>query len=176
MFDPSSSKTTGYHLFAEPAGDLAKELRHQIATLAQEYGGPIFSPHITILSRVEGSVDELVTKTETLVASTPSFEVDLGELHAEDAYFRSLNIAIDTNIELMQLHERAKRLFSVEDTALYIPHISLLYGNYSQEEKNKTLETLKYLKGTSFILNSISLYKTEGEADQWEKIREFIIP
>jgi hypothetical protein len=60
-----------------------------------------------------------------------------------------------------------------------MPHVSLLYGDLSDEEKQKAQERANILddslSGLSFQISKLALYKTDTEdksLKSWEKIAE----
>jgi 2'-5' RNA ligase len=176
MIDPTSSKTTGFHLFFEPAGELASELGAIIENLSKEYGGPVFAPHITLLARIPAGNDEdVVKKTQALADMLAPFSLTLGELDAQDAFFKALYIRIQEREEMDKYHAYANKIFSMKDESPYLPHLSLLYGNYEQKRKQQTIGNLAIRKGTSFRVDKIHLYRTEGEVEYWQKVREFAL-
>ena len=174
MFDPTSSKNTGYHLFLEPTGDIALELQRIIATLAREYNGPVFVPHVTIAARIPSKQGEesIIAKTETLVKECSPFSLTLSDVGMEDAFFLALYMKVQKTNEIETIHARANELFSLSDASPYVPHVSLLYGNFSRTEK-EMVPTFALLKGRSFPVDRVHLYRTEGEASEWKKIQEF---
>ena len=174
MFDPTSNTTEGYHLFLEPTGDVAAELARIIATLAREYNGPVFVPHITVAARIlAGDGEEnLAAKTEILAKECSPFSLTLGDVGMENAFFLALYMQIQKTDALETLHARANELFSLSDVSPYVPHVSLLYGNFSQAEK-ELVPTFSLLKGCSFLVDRVYLYRTEGETKDWRKVREF---
>lgn len=65
------------------------------------------------------------------------------------------------------------------DVAAYIPHISILYGDLTDEEQKKAKEKAQILDDSissiSFQITRLALYKTDPEdktLKSWEKIAE----
>lgn len=63
-----------------------------------------------------------------------------------------------------------------------MPHLSLLYGDLSEEDKKKAQEKAKVLdeglSNLSFTISRLALYKTETEdktLKSWEKISECVL-
>lgn len=61
-----------------------------------------------------------------------------------------------------------------------MPHLSLLYGDLTEEEKKTALEKAcaldESIGGLSFQISRLVLYKTETEdksCKSWEKVEEF---
>ena len=68
---------------------------------------------------------------------------------------------------------------SIPVSAAYMPHLSLLYADLSDEEKQKAQERANVidnaLAGLTFEITRIALYKTDTEdktLKSWEKIAE----
>ena len=172
MIAPASDKTDGYHLFLEPEGKLREEVVAIIGSLAAEFTGPMFSPHVTLLARIP--VEEegvLIEKTKQLASSLSPFEVALGTVDMERAYFRALYLQVESE-EIKNVHQRANELFSMQDEREYVPHMSLLYGNYPETQKQEVASALEVPSRSSFLVNKLHLYKTDGETSNWVKIAE----
>jgi 2'-5' RNA ligase len=173
MIDPQSDKTTGYHIFFEPAEPLKGELDGIVAKLAEEYGTPAFSPHVTVVRIPEGTEEEVRAKTEALAGKLTPMTLTLGEIGMEEVYFRALYIRLRELVEVSNIHREANEAFGLDDTLAYLPHLSLLYGNFPRPRKEATLAQLSYPKGATFVADRLHLYKTEGVTADWHKVAEF---
>jgi len=60
----------------------------------------------------------------------------------------------------------------MQDEGEYVPHMSLLYGNYPETQKQEVASALEVPTSSSFLVNRLHLYKTEGETSNWVKIAE----
>jgi 2'-5' RNA ligase len=169
MTDPQSDRTSGYHLFIEAADEA---LQHMINELAESFGGPIFPAHVTLLSGIIAAEPEaLLQRAEQLAHGSAPFELALGETAMEDTYFRALYLRVQPSETLVALHVRAKELFPAQ-SSLYMPHLSLLYGNYPEERKRAALATLLVPEGVKILVDRFSLYHTEGTVAEWQKMAE----
>lgn len=70
-------------------------------------------------------------------------------------------------------------MLMIDSFAAYMPHLSLLYGDLSDEEKRKAQERANAiddtLGGLTFQITRLALYKTDTEdktLKSWEKIAE----
>lgn len=175
MTDPQSDRTEGYHLFIEPAGGLGEKLQWTINALAQTYGGPSFVPHVTLLARIpDGPEEALLQKAAQLAQSLVPFEISLDEEGMEDAYFRALYLHAGGEA-VKEAHAKANEAFGMQDDAPYMPHLSLLYGNYPIERKRAALAALPVPIGTAFPADRLSLWRTPGEVRTWKKIAELAL-
>jgi 2'-5' RNA ligase len=158
-----------YSLWLEPTGDIAYKLQERIKKLSNENGTPLFSPHVTLLGGIQGSESELVPLANTLASSVRPFELELTKAGYLDTFYQSLFIHVGENSTLLDLHKKACRLFDSGDEDNYMPHLSLLYGDLSKNEKLRILN----MRGREFYINftvkSIVLMKTDGKPDEWRK-------
>jgi 2'-5' RNA ligase len=167
MLDPHESETSGYHLFLIPGGGLLTELRLLVADLAATYDGPIFDPHVTLLSHIAGAEEDIVAKAAELAKALHPFQLSFRDIGMEDAFFRALYARANPSPELANAHATAVKIFDVHDEPLYIPHLSLLYGNLSPEAKTEIARTLVLPNDFQFRVDEIHVYRTEGPATEW---------
>ena len=162
-----------YSLWFMPGKEKKVVLENKINTLANQYGGPKFDPHITLLSSFVDDELSLLNKTEKLSKKIRSFEIIFDQVRFLNEYFRSLFIEIKLSEELKLARNAAAKEFGWEDKN-YIPHLSLMYGNYSNQIKTdiiKTMGTLpRYLK-----VNKIHLAHNDEINCKWRVIESFKI-
>lgn len=171
MFDPTDSKTIGYHLFFLPEGELFDNLQTTINALADKYQGAKFEPHLTLLARIPKADEaELVTKTKQLASMIEPFEVEPREVIAQDAYFRALYCKAEPNPRIEEYHQKALEMFGVQDVNVYLPHLSLYYGNVPQSTKDEMIASLLLPNSMKFLVDKVYLYQTEGEAPEWIRV------
>lgn len=173
-FDPHSDETTGYHVFLMPRGEVAEELQALIRKLSEEYGGPVFFPHVTVLGRILGDDETVLRNANVLAAGMEPFTLTLGELQSKDAYYKALFATIVEQDAMHALHDRAADKFAMDADTSYEAHLSLLYGNYSEERKAKTRAGL-IVHEMSFVAEAIHIYRTPGSIDTWQKIGQFAL-
>lgn len=171
MFDPKSNETIGYHLFLLPQGELFDDLQNTINALAEKYDGVKFEPHATLLARISKADEaELVAKTKMLASMMEPFEIEPKEVCAEDAYFRALYCKAERNPKLEEYHQKALEVFGVEDVNVYMPHVSLYYGNTPQSIKSEMIKSLALPTSMKFSVDKVYLYRTEGGAENWVQV------
>jgi len=176
MFDPKESKTVGYHLFFLPSGELFDNLQSTLNTLANKYGGVKFEPHLTLLARIPKADEaELITKTQQLATTMSPFEVEPKEVCVEDAYFRALYCKAEPNATMEEYHQKALETFGVQDVNVYMPHLSLYYGNVPQSTKDEMIASLSLPTSMKFLVDKVYLYRTEGEAQDWVRVGAYLL-
>lgn len=164
------SLSSVYSLWLEPNGDIAYRLQERINRISQKYGTPAFAPHVTLLGGLKASEIELISLTNTLVSSLYPFEVTLTKAGYTDQFYQALFLKVKKNRILNEVQERARQLFDRSDTDGYYPHLSLLYGDISQNEKERILNIIGREFYIQFPVKSIALIQTEGTPEQWKKI------
>lgn len=162
----------GYTLWLMPKGQVYNKFFNLIKKLARENGGPIFEPHVTLLGDIELFGQGILKKMAELVHGQRSFPVTLKQIDYEDFFFRTLFVKAEVTEPLFSLHERAKKIFGMENIPPYMPHLSLLYGNYPVKLKEKIIKEIGRDQTAQFDVSSIHLIKG-GRVDDWQIIREF---
>lgn len=159
-----------YSLWLEPSGDIAYKLQERIKSLSKKHGTPLFTPHVTLLGGLESSETELIPLTNTLASSVKPFELKLTKAGYLDTFYQSLFIHVQQNPQLKELRNNTCRLFDCTDKEKYMPHLSLLYGNLSQKQKEKILNIVGREFYIRFPVKNMVLMQTDGTPDQWRKV------
>lgn len=159
-----------YSLWLEPSGDVAYKLQERIKKLSKKHGTPLFTPHVTLLGGLKLSKTELVPLTNTLATSVKPFELNLTKAGYLNTFYQSLFIHVQLSPGLKELRNNACRLFDCPDKEEYMPHLSLLYGNLSQKQKEKILNIVGREFYIRFPVKSMVLMQTDGTPDEWRKV------
>lgn len=162
----------GYTLWLVPTGKEYPRFSELIRKLAKEYGGPVFTPHVTLLGEIILPEAEVIKRIEQLVLNQKPFIVTLEEINYEDYFFRTLFVKAKKTDALLALNNRTKEIFQIHGTDSYMPHLSLLYGNYPLEVKEKIIKQIGKNQSSQFEIKSVHLIKG-GEVDKWVNIAEF---
>lgn len=165
-------KAKGYSLWIMPKGGVLEIMQKTINTLAEKYSAPIFNPHITVLGDLEMPEREILKKTELIAKNSKPFKVKCKDIGIEDYYFRCLYLKVKLSSELILLNEEASRVFHIENSLPYMPHISLLYGDYPIDVKKKIISNLKDTLDFNFIVGSIHVFHAFGEPNEWIEVKE----
>jgi 2'-5' RNA ligase len=161
-----------YSLWLEPTGDTAYKLQQRIKELSRKYDTPVFSPHVTLLGGLTASKTELEALTDTLASSVTPFELKLTKAGYLNTFYQSLFIHVEQNEGLTHLHDNACRLFDCPDEYQndYMPHLSLLYGDLNQPQKEKILNNIGREFYIRFTVKKVVLMHTDGKPKQWMKV------
>ena len=155
-----------------PSGDVYNRLVNLISQLSKKYSAPNFEPHVTLLSQVVGSEEEIIAKASQLADSLRPYEIKLTTVNYLDEYFKCLFVRIKETEDVMRANEKARERCRHPD-AKYMPHLSLLYGNFSPKIKEDIIKEIGKEINMSFKVKSINLFFTEGEVKNWYRVKEF---
>lgn len=164
------TESATYSLWLEPSGDIAYKLQERIKKLSKKHGTPVFTPHVTLLGGLDASEAELVPLANTLASSVEPFNLKLTKAGYLDTFYQSLFIHVAENSQLKELRNNACRLFNCGGTNDYMPHLSLLYGELNQKEKERILNLVGREFYIEFPVKNILLMQTDGKPDQWRKV------
>lgn len=162
----------GYSLWLMPSGEVYERFTYLIKRLAQEYNGPIFQPHVTLLGEFTQSEEEVIKLTQDLIADQKPFPVTLRQIDYQDFHFRALFVIAEITEPLLSLHSRAKQIFGMQNIPPYMPHLSLLYGNYSNDVKEKIISEIGSEQTAQFDVSIVHLVKG-GKVEEWKIVKEF---
>lgn len=165
-------KATGHALWLIPTGEANHKFSNLIRRLSQEYSAPIFQPHVTLVGEAFQSEKELVKKGEQLASGQKPFPITLRAIDYQDFYFRALYVKADKTEQLLAFYNHIIEIFEMQDIPEYMPHLSLLYGNFSQAIKERIIEKIGRDLTTEFTVSSVHLFNINGEADTWYRVKE----
>ena len=71
----------------------------------------------------------------------------------------------------MKANLMAREIFSEQSQPEYVPHLSLIYGDFPENIENELTSRLSDFN-LEFETKNLGLYKLIGEPEAWEKIVE----
>lgn len=123
-----------YSLWLVPGIATERQFSEAIDYLSERYSGPRFAPHVTLLSGLQGSEEELTSKTSILASELKAFDVRAKGLAMEPYYFRNFYLKLESSANFLLAYQRASKILSKSTGGEFKPHISLHYGTSSREE------------------------------------------
>ncbi len=167
------TRSKGYSIWLMPFGEIASELSEVIGQLSHRYGTPVFPPHVTLIGSLIGDEKELSSQTQQLTARIRAFEIALTTIDYLDEYFQCLFIRAVETPALVEANQAARIILHREQDAAFMPHLSLMYGNFNVETKKRVVASLGREFSISFPVSSIHLFSTSGEPKDWYRVQEF---
>lgn len=153
-----------------------EEVRQYMATvvadLAQKWNGPQFEPHTTLLGDVQLSIEAMEENCRQLAQQTSPFEVETGAVEYSTTYYQCIFVRIKPNPELMGLYDRAKQIFGMTTPSLFMPHMSLFYGNVPYSTRQEIMTSLTFLPQHYSINSLVVTPGGEHPPAEWKHLFE----
>ena len=146
----------GYHLWLVPEGEALHRLQGVVDRLAEAHDGPVFTPHVTLLSPLAGEEASLIETNRRLAAGLAPFDLDLKVPEAGSTFFQCIYMRVAENPSLSRTREAAGKAFALPADN-YMPHLSLYYGDASPDRRATILTAVPAQAKCSFPVESIQL-------------------
>jgi 2'-5' RNA ligase len=160
-----------YHLWLKPSRGASGQFGDVIQQLALELDAPIFEPHITLLGHLNGSEPEHVAKSKELALHLRPFPIIVSRPGFGEDYFHCVFLVVHMTLPLFDAHALARRIFHQEGDGRFLPHLSLLYGQYSENRKKDIIAKLPASLSLPFEATHLSLIRSRSEDPKdWEEM------
>ncbi|MGD1101248.1 MAG: 2'-5' RNA ligase family protein [Terriglobia bacterium] len=156
-----------------PTGDVCDRLSRILNGLSARFGAPGFSPHVTLLGGGVGPPRELIRKSARVAAALRPFAIRLEEIDFRDEYFRCLFVHAALTEPLRKAHQAARQAFGHGRERAFMPHLSLLYGNFPRSLKEGVIAEMGPRLDVQFKVRTLHLYRTHGEPRLWRRVASF---
>ncbi|XP_031287467.1 cyclic phosphodiesterase-like [Pistacia vera] len=160
------SQKNDYSVWAAPPVDVIPRIKKLMEGLRSEFGGPQLEPHMTVVGLVSLTKDDALAKFKAACDGLKTY-----------------NCSVDswaTGLYVVEASAKSSSTFGFKSSTPYMPHISLLYGDLTDEEKKKAQEKAYFLDESidqlSFPITRLQLWKTpasDNTLTSWEKIAEY---
>jgi 2'-5' RNA ligase len=138
-----------------------------IDRLAVERDAPRFQPHVTMVPTFDSDEDVAIHTLKSLVADVLPFDVTFSALGHEEVYFRALYLIADPSAQLMALHQAGRRVWALAPSP-YMPHLSLLYSDLTEEQKRPIIENIDILLPLTVRFDAAELWvRGHPEVHNW---------
>ncbi len=141
-----------------------------IDDLSNRYEGPRFAPHVTLLGRVTGPEEDLAKTTEDLAQQLRLLTLRPQEIAREAYYFRCFYVKLEQSADLAQAYKQAADVFGVDFVSDYLPHLSLIYGHMSREEKDKLRSEIEPRMPSDFVADRLQLIRVTVSVADWHVV------
>jgi len=165
----------GHHLWLVPEGDALHRLQGVVDRLAEVHDGPVFTPHVTLLSPLAGEEASLIETNRRLAAGLAPFDLDLTVPEAGTTFFQCIYMRVAESPSLSRNRQAAAKAFALPSDN-YMPHLSLYYGDASPDRRASILETVPADAKCSFPVESIQLIRADSERPvDWHCVDEALL-
>jgi len=166
----------GTSLWLVPDAEEADGLRRLIERLASRRGSPAFAPHVTLLPGLVRASDDLAKEAEGLLSELEAMAVALGPPAGHPSPFRSLFLPVAPTFRLVHAQAVFKSAFAPDDEAPFEPHLSLVYGALSPEEKASLAQEIAPELPKRLRLSALEVVRTEGPVAGWRRLARLPLP
>ena len=133
----------------------------------------IFSPCNAAGQVHQGQRRDLIRLSAGVAATMRPFTIRLEEIDFRDEYFRCLFVHAALAQPLRKAHQAACQAFGHIHEPAFMPHLSLLYGNFPHSLKQAVMAELGLRLDVQFKVRSLHLYRTHGEPRYWRRVASF---
>lgn len=152
----------GYHLWLVPVGETLRRLQDVIERLAEAYDGPVFTPHVTLLSGLAADEASLIETNRRLAAGLEPFNLDLTAPEAGTTFFQCIYMRVADHPLLTRARQAAGEAFALPADD-YMPHLSLYYGDPDPDRRATILAAVPLKAKRNFLVESIQLIRADSE-------------
>ncbi|XP_004304904.1 PREDICTED: cyclic phosphodiesterase-like [Fragaria vesca subsp. vesca] len=159
---------------------VSRRIKNVTEGLRAEFGGPeIMVPHIPILGSIIMTEEDAVNTFRLACDAVGPIPCNVTRVATSPFYYQCLHLFIDPDREYKNLNISFRNFGRRFSRICSMPHLSLLYGELTDEEKKRAEEKVRVLDETitslNFTIDRIALYKCNDEdrtQHSWEKILE----
>ena len=166
-------RATGISLWLVPEGDERQLLERLIGELASALGTPPFAPHVTLIPGLAGREGDVVRRTKEMAATLEPHSVPVGPVEGRAEYFRCLYARIPETLRLLTTRAQARLTFRGAGEAAFEPHLSLVYGRLSSEDKAPLIADLTPRLPKRLTCTALEVVLTEGPSADWRSLARF---
>ena len=149
-----------FSIWVKSSSDDVVDIKNQIDSFAKEENKASFDPHVTLVTKINSQekandILDQIKKEKTIVT--------FDRICEGESYFQRLYLTASDNIPFNNL------VINLEGwPSLWVPHISLYYGNEIPKSYNST--NFDNLIPTTITFDTLELYKTGSTVSEWKEI------
>ena len=159
-----------YSLWFMPENSIYNKFETIIKDLAKKYNTPTFNPHVTLIGSITDK--DVFEKSGTLSKKIKPFTVKLVKASFMFDYYRCVLALAEKSFEIMNAAKLAREIFTDYNKREYIPHLSLMYGDFSEEIKQKIVKEIGDVTA-EFKVKDIKLITGGNIPEDWAIIKKY---
>ncbi|KAH7568675.1 hypothetical protein JRO89_XS06G0031400 [Xanthoceras sorbifolium] len=188
-----TESTDVYSVWAIPPDEVGARLRKLMDGLSSDFGGPHFHPHLTVVGAISLTADGAVEKFRSACEGLRAYNCTVDRVARGN---QCVYLLLHPTPEVVEARAHCCGHFGYKNSSgkfssslsffilfhlsnSYMPHLSLLYGDLTDDEKKKAQEKVNILDESigklSFPITRLALWKTDTEdktLKSWEKVAE----
>lgn len=156
-----------------PPKQIQAKYQSIIDRYSQRLKTPRFEPHITILDTLKGEKDKIVQLTKKVALDLKSIPVSFSEIAVSTTYFQCVFARVRPNLALFQAHWLLKSRLNHAGKTMYVPHMSLVYGDINISKRFEIAKLIK-LPINKFKTNRLCVVGADSlDPKTWLHVAEF---
>ncbi|KAK9132308.1 hypothetical protein Scep_011836 [Stephania cephalantha] len=157
-----------YSVWAMPTNAARERLKRVMEALRSEFGGPEFDPHITLVGAIKLTESEALDKFRSACEDLKrAYTVQMKSVSYGTFFYQCVYLLLQPTPQVMDVNAHCTGHFGYKSSTPYMPHLSLLYGDLTEEMKQRAKERVEVLDSSlgslTFDIDSIALCKTDTE-------------
>ncbi|KAL6846624.1 hypothetical protein ACP4OV_024072 [Aristida adscensionis] len=168
--DQSPEET--YSVWALPPEAARGRLRRLMAGLRAGHGGPAFEPHLTVVGAARLRRSAAVEALRAAAAGVRPYAARVSGDRRGGFYHRGC-LLLEPTPEVVAASDHCCGHFGYQRPTPYMPHVSLIYGDRTEEEEEAARKKVQELDigALQFEVSELALYTTEpGDVESWELV------
>lgn len=168
------SNIQAFRFWLLPKPDAGRKLQLLIDSLADEYDGPRFKPHVTILSgslAIDDRVEEVVERS---IHSLEAIVLRSKELAFGNSFTKSCFISFEDDSLLSDLWKALAGNCSPLSSAAFVPHLSLFYGALNEKQRCQIRDSITVPGQISFsVLAAVARKgptRSKADVESWQRV------
>ena len=142
-----------------------------IGEYARSYpDSPDFDPHITLRGGIETDEPTVRDRGRGLVRGRDPLELAFGDVSCSTTTHQCVFLLVAPSVPLLEFRQAATE--SVVGAAeMYVPHVSLVYGDLSPEERVRAVRSIDADSvPDSVLVDTIEIVDTDGPVSEWRSV------
>ncbi|KAI3800790.1 hypothetical protein L1987_28886 [Smallanthus sonchifolius] len=168
-----------YSVWALPPEDVTERVKKLMVSLRSEFGGPEFEPHVTVVGAISLTEDEARDKLKKVCEGLKAYNATVERVATGTFFYQCVFLLLHPTTEVMETGAHCWAHFGYTSPTPYMPHLSILYADLTEEEKKRAQAKANALdesiESLNFPITRLALYKTDTEdktLKSWEKVTE----
>ncbi|XP_076924690.1 cyclic phosphodiesterase-like [Bidens hawaiensis] len=171
-----------YSVWALPPDHVSERVKHLMSGLRSEFGGPQFEPHVTVVGAIKLTEDDAREKLKKACEGLKVYNATVEKVETGTFFYQCVFLLLHKTKEVMETAAHCWSHFGFTSPTPYMPHLSILYADLTEEEKKRAQEKANALdesiNSLSFPITRLALYKTDTEdktLKSWGKVAEITL-
>ena len=147
-----------------------KFLKQIQSKLYESFNSPFFDLHMTLHGPFLKRNELNKKKIYKICKNIKKIPIEAKNYKISDNFFKSFYIEVLKSEKLIELRNTIYREFPINFLYEFIPHISMIYGNFNESEKLKNIRNLPIIKKKIFTIKNIVIADVDENINKWKII------